>query len=204
MIAPTPAANPLASARARLLCAALVFVAAITLYSFTLAPTVTLVDSGELILAAKTLGVAHPPGFPLYVLLAHFFTWLPIGSVAARVNFASALFAALAAAMLTLVLAEILLSLDALPFIKDKSKKAERKAKKPSPGIERRADNSSRFERWVIYVAPCIMTWLLFAFSRTLWAYASITEVYTLNTLLIAVIFFLMFGWRRRLLEERV
>jgi hypothetical protein len=177
MTAPTPAANPLASARVRLICAAFIFVVAITLYISTLAPTVTLVDSGELMLAAHTLGVAHPPGFPLYVLLAHFFTWLPIGSVAGRVNFASAVFAALAAAMLTLVFAEMLLSLDVLPFIKDKSKRAERKAKKPSPGIERRADNASGVERWMIYVAPCIMTGLLFAFSRTLWAYATITEV---------------------------
>src|SRR5262249_49127116 len=113
--APTPAANPLASAKVRLICAALVFVAAITLYAATLAPTVTLVDSGELIFAAKTLGVAHPPGFPLYVLLAHVFTWLPLGSAAARVNFASALFAALAAAMLTLVVAEMLLSFAVFP-----------------------------------------------------------------------------------------
>src|SRR5437763_16284396 len=106
-------------------CAGFVFIAALMLYARTLAPTVTLVDSGELMLAAHTLGVAHPPGFPLYVLLAHFFTGLPIGSVAARVNFASALFAALAAAMLTLVVAEMLLSLDVLPFTSDKSKKAE-------------------------------------------------------------------------------
>ena len=32
----------------------------------TLAPTVTLVDSGELIVAARFLGVAYPPGFPSY------------------------------------------------------------------------------------------------------------------------------------------
>jgi tetratricopeptide (TPR) repeat protein len=186
-----------------MICAAFVFAAAITLYILTLAPTVTLVDSGELMLAAKTLGVAHPPGFPLYVLLAHFFTWLPVGSIAARVNFASALFAAASAAMLALVFAEMLLSFDALPFTSDKSKRAERKAKKQSSGVERRADNASRVGRWAIPAAPCIMAGLLFAFSRTLWAYATITEVYTLNALLIVVIFFLMFGWRRRILEER-
>jgi tetratricopeptide (TPR) repeat protein len=52
-------------------------------------------------------------------------------------------------------------------------------------------------------VVGCAMVGLLFAFSRTLWAYATITEVYTLNTLLITVIFFLMFRWRRRILEDR-
>ena len=43
---------------------------------------------------------------------------------------------------------------------------------------------------------------MLIAFSRTLWSYATIAEVYTLNTLLIAVIFWLMARWRRKILEE--
>lgn len=46
-------------------------------------------DSGELVTVAYTLGIAHPPGYPLYTLLAHFFTRLPFGSIAARVNFFS-------------------------------------------------------------------------------------------------------------------
>jgi tetratricopeptide (TPR) repeat protein len=204
MTARTPAANPLASFRVRLICAAFVFVAAITLYVATLAPTVTLVDSGELMLAARTLGVAHPPGFPLYVLLAHVFTWLPVGSVAARVNFASALFAALAAMMLTLAVAEMLLAGDGLPAARDKSPKGGRKPRKQSTGDARLDHTPSRFDRWVTGAAPCLLAGLLFAGSRTLWAYATITEVYTLNTLLITVIFFLMFGWRRRVLEDRV
>src|SRR3989454_11249588 len=88
--------------------AAFVFVLSLLLYIWTLAPTVTLVDSGELIVAARSLGVAHPPGFPLYVMLAHLASLVPVGSVAVRVNFASAFFAALASAMLTLVVAELM------------------------------------------------------------------------------------------------
>src|SRR2546423_3893330 len=107
MTAPTPAANPLASVRVRLICAAFVFVAAMTLYISTLAPTVTLVDSGELILAAHSLGVAHPPGFPLWVMLAHLVSLVPFGTVASRINFSSAVFAALASATLTLIVAEL-------------------------------------------------------------------------------------------------
>src|SRR5436309_7257370 len=93
----------LLSSKAGLLCAGAVFIASLLLYSWTLAPTVTLVDSGELIVAARFLGVAHPPGFPLYVMLAHLASLVPMGSVALRINFASALFAALACTMLTLV-----------------------------------------------------------------------------------------------------
>jgi Protein of unknown function (DUF2723) len=88
----------------------LVFVVSLVLYTWTLAPTVTLVDSGELILAAHSLGVAHPPGFPLYLMLAHFASIVPIGSVAQRVNFASALFAAVACGMLTLLVAELMIA----------------------------------------------------------------------------------------------
>jgi hypothetical protein len=81
--------------RAELLCAGIVFFVALLLYSWTLSPTVTLTDSGELIVVARGLGVAHPPGVPLWIILAHLASLVPLGSVAARVNFSSALFAAL-------------------------------------------------------------------------------------------------------------
>lgn len=59
-------------------------------YISTLYPTVSGGDSGELITAAATLGVAHPPGYPLFLLFAHLFTWIPMGSIAWRVNLFSA------------------------------------------------------------------------------------------------------------------
>src|SRR5213078_731920 len=43
----------------------------------------------------------------------------------------------------------------------------------------------------------------LMAFSRTLWSYATIAEVYTLNTLLILIVLFLMLRWRRYVLVDR-
>jgi hypothetical protein len=55
---------------------------------------VTLEDSGEFITGAVHLGVVHPPGYPLWCLLAHAATWLPFGSLAERVHFASAAFGA--------------------------------------------------------------------------------------------------------------
>src|SRR5262252_8249721 len=85
---------PPLSWRERSVCAAVIFVPSLSVYFATMAPSVTLVDSGELIVAAKYLGVAHAPGFPLYVLLAHLASIIPIGTVAQRVNFASGLFAA--------------------------------------------------------------------------------------------------------------
>lgn len=90
--------------------ALLLLVVCFTAYYVTLAPTITWehegVDSGDLVTAAYTLGVAHPPGYPLFILLAKLFTWLPIGEVAYRVNLMSAL---LAAASASLIYATVLL-----------------------------------------------------------------------------------------------
>jgi hypothetical protein len=72
-------------------------VAALAVYTATLNPTVSHGDSGEMIAVVHTLGVPHPPGFPLYVLLAKLFAIVPIGSVAARINFFSAVCDAMAA-----------------------------------------------------------------------------------------------------------
>jgi hypothetical protein len=175
-----------------LLCAGAVFVVALLLYTFTLAPTVTLVDSGELILAAWGLGVAHPPGFPLWVMLAHLASLVPFGNVAARINFSSALFGALACATLTLVMAELIITASFLATPKRTRKAAQQ--------IKKRYDPTSG---WPSAFAPVAGAGLLMAFSRTLWSYATITEVYALNALLILVVFFLMVRWRRRILETQ-
>jgi hypothetical protein len=78
-----------------------VFAACMGCYLLCLAPTITWkhdgVDSGDLITAAYTLGVPHPPGYPLFTLLARLFILLPLGDPAYRVNLMSAVFAALTA-----------------------------------------------------------------------------------------------------------
>ena len=71
---------------------------ALAVYLATLAPGLTAAhsgaDGGDLIAAARTLGVPHPPGYPTYVMLAWLFTQLPVGTVAFRTNLMSALCAA--------------------------------------------------------------------------------------------------------------
>ena len=180
-------------ARADLVYPGIVFIVSLLLYSWTLAPTVTLVDSGELIVAARFLGVAHPPGFPLYILLAHVASLVPLGNVAQRVHFASALFAALAAALTTLVIAELII---AQAYVQTPRKL---KKKKRAPARFTTASANPSF----LTLAPAFAAGLLIAFSRTLWSYATIAEVYTLNTALIAAIFWLMAKWRRKILETR-
>ncbi|MFN8535464.1 MAG: DUF2723 domain-containing protein [Dehalococcoidia bacterium] len=68
--------------------------AALALYLRTLAPTVLAFDSGEFQFVGPTLGLAHPTGYPLYLLLVWLTSFLPAGDVAHRVNLLSALCAA--------------------------------------------------------------------------------------------------------------
>jgi hypothetical protein len=73
-------------------------------YVLTLAPSVTFWDAGEFIAAAKVLGIPHPPGTPLFVMIAHVWAMLvPVGEFAARTNLLSALFSAAGAGCLFLV-----------------------------------------------------------------------------------------------------
>lgn len=72
------------------------------LYLATLCPGVYWYDSAEYAAEAATLGVAHPPGYPLYVPLAHLFTRLPL-EPALGVNLMSAVCGALAVGLLFLV-----------------------------------------------------------------------------------------------------
>jgi hypothetical protein len=78
-------------------------------YAITVCPTVELIDSGELALAVKNLGIAHPTGYPLYTLLGRIFSIIPIGHLIIRLNFLSLLFTALAAGFLYLLISEFIL-----------------------------------------------------------------------------------------------
>src|SRR6478736_7304753 len=125
------------SSHAELVCAGAVFLVALVVYSWTLAPTVTLTDSGELIVAAYGLGVAHPPGFPLWVMLAHLASLVAVGSVAVRINFSSAVFAALACGMLTLVVTELLVTASYFAASRRKNKSARHGSNIKSPSVNR-------------------------------------------------------------------
>jgi hypothetical protein len=84
------------------------FLLPLALHLATLAPSVTFYDSGEFITATQLLGSAHSPGYPLFLLFAKPFTWLPFGSIAFRVNLATACSAALAFSALFLLVRQLL------------------------------------------------------------------------------------------------
>jgi hypothetical protein len=103
--APDRAPNP---ARAAIAAAAGVSVAAFAVYLRTLHTGLPGPDSGELITVARVLGVGHPPGYPLYTLLAHAFALVvPWGAYAWKINLLSAVLHAAAAGVLAHVVVRL-------------------------------------------------------------------------------------------------
>ncbi len=87
---------------------ALIGLGAFVLYTITLCPTIFVEDAAEFSTAAAVFGVPHPPGYPLYTLLAGLFVRvLPVGDVAYRSNLFSAACGFAAVAVLWLVLRRV-------------------------------------------------------------------------------------------------
>ena len=78
--------------------AACVSLGALILYILTLAPTTQFWDTSEYIAAAYTLGIPHPPGNPLFVLMAHVWGLIPfVSGYAERINLFAAVTSAVSA-----------------------------------------------------------------------------------------------------------
>ncbi|MES2310125.1 MAG: DUF2723 domain-containing protein [Verrucomicrobiota bacterium] len=150
-----------------------VFALSLFVYVYTLAPSVTLEDSGEFITAAVHFGVPHPPGYPLWTigtwLLSNFF---PIGNVAWRVNLFSAICGAFASALLALLVSH--------------------STRWMGSRITSHAAFLQRTSFW------CgITTGMIIAFSDVMWSQAVIAEVYTLNALCLMGTMVLFYRWIR-------
>lgn len=80
------------------------FGAIMGIYLLTLAPTTAFWDTSEYIAAAKVLGIPHPPGNPLFTMMAHVWGLLPLATeYAARINLFAAVTSAAGAALWFLV-----------------------------------------------------------------------------------------------------
>lgn len=84
--------------------AALMGLVVFGIYYVTLAPTTAFWDTSEYIAAAKVLGIPHPPGNPLFVILAHTWGLLPLAAeYARRINLFAAVGSAASAALWFLI-----------------------------------------------------------------------------------------------------
>jgi hypothetical protein len=79
---------------------ALVFAMSLVLFAPRAQRSVGLGDSAELVIASATLGIPHPPGYPVYTWIGKAFSLLPIGGLPFRISLVSAVSASLVIALL--------------------------------------------------------------------------------------------------------
>lgn len=116
-------------------------------------------DGGELITASVTLGVPHPPGYPLYILFGKLISLLPVGTLAFRFHLLSAIGAATAAAFVSSASEYLALARIGMP----------------------------KHSKVRVFV-PSLLLGLLFAFFPLVWSQAIIAEVYTVNLAIIGAL----------------
>ena len=143
-----------------------VFLASFLLYIRTLTPSLSSGDNGELTTASYFLGVAHAPGYPLYVFMTKIFTYLPFGNVAWRANAFSAFCAAVSIFFVYMIFVKLI-------------------------GQNRKTVKGFNP---IIHI-PAALTSLMFAFADNMWAQAVIAETYAMNILQVSILLFILLIW---------
>jgi tetratricopeptide (TPR) repeat protein len=147
------------------------------IYAWTAAPNVTLLDSGEFLVAAQHFGVPHPTGYPLWTILGWAFQLLPLGNAAWELALFSGVCGALAVALCAGMLTNLL-----------------------------RWFLGERLVGRLRWLPPIVGFGyaMLFALSTSMWSQATIAEVYTLHALLVAAYLTLLYGWVRNPSHDRL
>jgi len=145
------------------------FVVPFGISMLTLAPSVTFFDSGEFLTAIASLGSAHSPGYPLFLMYAKPFTWIPLGNIAFRINMATAFSASLACLGVYLLVKTILK--DEI-LVEDK-----------------------RFNSFAVN-ASGVAAAVSFAVTPRLWLQSNHDKPYPLLAFITAIIFYLLLKWR--------
>ncbi|TMQ01982.1 MAG: DUF2723 domain-containing protein [Verrucomicrobia bacterium] len=132
-------------------------------YYLTLAPDLTLEDSGELAVGSFYAGVPHPPGYPVWTLFTWLFTVLaPASNIAWRVALASGVAGALACGLIALIASRgCSMILEGIEEFK---------------GIDRRWENA-------LCVLSGYVSGMLIGFNGFMWSQAVIVEVYPFSLL---------------------
>lgn len=87
------------------------------IYLVNLCPQVSFFDSGELISSSSSLGISHPPGYSLYIILSHPFKYIPISSLPFKISLFSAVFGSLCCLNLYLIAMKVFDKYDNKEFL---------------------------------------------------------------------------------------
>ncbi|MFZ4860017.1 MAG: DUF2723 domain-containing protein [Desulfuromonadaceae bacterium] len=150
------------------------FVIPFAVYMVTLAPSVTFFDSGEFITATASLGSAHSPGYPLFLMFAKPFTWIPLGNIAFRINVATAVSSSLAC-LVVYILTTTLLKKEIL-------------------------QSDARFNKIAVQCAGLAAAFS-FAVTPRLWLQSNHDKPYPLLAFITAIIFYLLLKWQEQYQE---
>jgi hypothetical protein len=152
--------------------AAGIFLVAEAVYLSTMAPTFSFWDCGEVIATSRTLGIPHPPGAPLYLLVGHLFSLLPFfGDIGARINFFSTLISSATIMLTWLIIVRLI---------------AIYRGSRP--------DGWSLPEKIAAWGGAAVGA-LALAFSESFWFNAAETSLWAASSLLTATIFWMMLCW---------
>ncbi len=159
-----------------------VFVITFVVYVITCAPDVMFTDNGELAGACATLGIAHPTGYPLFTILGHLWTLLPLPfSTIYSLNLFAAFVTAASGMVFFNVAFTIFEQLNEKSAIKP-AKQDKRKAKKkaePKKPVKLTTGN-------ILMVS--LGAALAYSFAATVWEQGTSLEVYSLQLLLMNLI----------------
>ena len=152
--------------------AGIVFLVSFLVYYDTMAPTVSFWDCGEFIATAHTLGVPHPPGSPLFLIIGRVFSMIPFSpDIAFRVNLISVFVSALAVMLLYLIIVKVIAHWRG--------------------GIKENSDV-------IIAFGGALVGALTFAFTDSHWFNAVEAEVYSMSTFFTAIVVWLILHWSER------
>jgi len=173
---------------------------AFLLYVLTLAPTTWFWDTSEYIATAHILGIPHPPGNPLFVVVGKVWTLLlaPTGlSIAVRVNLLAAATTAVATGFLFLVAHRVIQGW----LARARGASIVREGGRAPKGDEQSGEDPAG-RPGLPEILPLLGAWcgaLLGATAFTVWNQSNVNEkVYTLSVLVIAAVSWLAVRWLDR------
>lgn len=148
-------------------------------YLITASPAVTEFDSGELATVQATLGIAHPPGYPLFAVIGFLFLKIPLAVTPIfQLHILSVIWSTLSVVFFVLTAKLIL---DEIGEFKSSSSKKS---------VEASLNLLDKFPEGSKYIAV-VAAGLIFSFSKILWTQSREVEVYSLEMLIgILIIYF--------------